>query len=101
MPFPSELIAHLRVLELDASASRQDVERAYKELTQVWHPDRFSHNQELKAKAEIKMRELNIAYQKLKEYFNNPYSSPHSPSEEKVKDTQQKPKPEKPSSHSR
>jgi hypothetical protein len=50
------------VLGLPATASSQAVKDAYRDLVQVWHPDRFAGDARLQAKATERMRELNQAY---------------------------------------
>lgn len=46
--------------------SQAELRQAYRDLVQVWHPDRFSHNPRLRAKAELKLAQLNDAYGTLK-----------------------------------
>jgi DnaJ-class molecular chaperone len=53
------------VLDLDPSAAPADVQQAYRDLVQVWHPDRFAHNPSLQRKADAKMRAINAAYARL------------------------------------
>lgn len=52
----------LQILELDRAATPEQVRQAYKDMVNVWHPDRFSHNPRLKTKAEGKLKEINEAY---------------------------------------
>ena len=40
------------ILELEPTASVKDLKQAYKDIVNVWHPDRFSHSTRLKKKAE-------------------------------------------------
>ncbi len=54
-----------RLLELEMGASRAEIKRAYRELVQVWHPDRFSHDPVLQRKAEEKLKQINLAYEKI------------------------------------
>ena len=54
------------ILELDRRASPDEVKQAYKDVVNVWHPDRFSNNLRLKRKAEEKLKEINSAYEILK-----------------------------------
>jgi curved DNA-binding protein CbpA len=54
------------ILELDRGASIDEARQAYKDIVNVWHPDRFSHNPRLKQKAEKKLKEVNLAYETLK-----------------------------------
>jgi len=51
------------ILELDPNASVDEAKQAYKDIVNVWHPDRFSHNSRLKEKAEKKLKEINVAYE--------------------------------------
>ncbi len=53
----------LEVLELGSDATPDDVNRAYRDLVTVWHPDRFSANPRLRNRAEEKLKELNQAYE--------------------------------------
>ena len=46
--------------------------QAYKELVQIWHPDRYVHNPRLQHKAEAKFKEINLAYQNLMEHLEEP-----------------------------
>ena len=59
----------LKTLEIDRTASIDDVNQAYKDIVSVWHPDRFTHNPRLKRKAEEKIKEVNIAYETLKAFY--------------------------------
>lgn len=51
-----------RLLELDPGASPEEVKRAHRDLTKVWHPDRFEHDAPLRVKAEEKLKAINEAY---------------------------------------
>ena len=51
------------ILELDPSASPREIKEAYKDIVNVWHPDRFSNNPRLRLKAEKKLKEINRAYE--------------------------------------
>jgi tetratricopeptide (TPR) repeat protein len=62
---------YYEVLELDPEAPSEDVFQAYKDLANVWHPDRFSKIPRLRAKAEKKLKEINEAYEKLQSYLSN------------------------------
>ena len=53
------------ILDLEPSASPQEVQQAYRDLVQVWHPDRFAHNPRLQRKADTRMRAINAAYERL------------------------------------
>ena len=51
-----------KILELENGASIDDARKAYKDMVKVWHPDRFAGNPRLRAKANEKLKELNLAY---------------------------------------
>lgn len=54
------------VLELDYDVPLAQVEKAYRELTKVWHPDRFlKEGASLQKKAGDKQRQINAAYRRL------------------------------------
>ena len=56
----------LRELELEAGADFGAVRRAYRELVQVWHPDRFVGNGKLQERAQEKLKRINLAYEGLR-----------------------------------
>jgi|GEM_PF-3972353 len=51
------------ILELPATASRKEILQGYRDLVNVWHPDRFGHNPRLRQRAEEKLKQLNQAYE--------------------------------------
>ena len=57
------------ILELAPDASIDEIKQAYKDLVNIWHPDRFSNNLHLKEKAEKKLKEVNQAYETLKSFL--------------------------------
>jgi DnaJ-class molecular chaperone len=58
------------VLDLDASASLEEARQAHRDIANVWHPDRFSHNPRLRLKAEKKLKEVNVAYETLSSHLS-------------------------------
>lgn len=60
---PSDRLYEL--LGVRPGASRQELKAAYRDLTKVWHPDRFAHDPRLQQKAEEKLKEINKAYEQL------------------------------------
>jgi len=70
------------ILELDRSASTDEIKQSYKDIVTVWHPDRFSSNPRLKQKAEEKLKEVNVAYDTLKSYLSSEQQI--EPKQEKV-----------------
>ncbi len=57
-----------RILGLPPGAPQEDVKRAYRDLAQVWHPDRFAHNPRLQRKAQENLRRINEAFEVLRSY---------------------------------
>jgi TonB family protein len=63
-----------RVLEIEPGASPEEIRQAYLDQTKIWHPDRFSNDIRLQKKAEEKLKQINLAYQRLCE--GAPYDPP-------------------------
>jgi len=59
------------ILELDRDASLNEAKQAYKDLVNIWHPDRVSNNPRLKQKAEEKLKEVNVAYEKVEAFLSS------------------------------
>jgi len=55
-----------RLLDLDAGASDEDVKRSWRDLTKVWHPDRFANDPSVQRKAEAKLKAINEAYEAIR-----------------------------------
>lgn len=55
-----------RVLEVAPGASFEEIREAWRDLVQVWHPDRFRANSRLHRKAEERLKKINLAYETLK-----------------------------------
>jgi TPR repeat protein len=53
------------ILEIDESATPEEIKDAYRLLLQVWHPDRFHHRPALLSKAEQKTGKINAAFETL------------------------------------
>ncbi|MGD1807646.1 DnaJ domain-containing protein [Dapis sp. BLCC M126] len=66
-----EINQYYKILELEPGASLEEVKEAYRDLAFVWHPDRFVHNTRLQAKAQIRLKEINEAYRKLRYFLSN------------------------------
>jgi WD40 repeat protein len=65
---PDEAIKFYKVLELEPGAGADEIKQAYRDLAQIWHPDRFATSPRLLERAQEKMKELNEAYEFLKNY---------------------------------
>ena len=65
-PLPDSAGGEVRwfeVMEIPESSSRQEITAAYKRLIHQYHPDRAAHmGRELRELAEIKSRQINVAY---------------------------------------
>jgi hypothetical protein len=61
-PDPRE---YYRVLELSPGASLDEIKRAYRQLLQRWHPDRYKPGSLMQTTAEDVTKELNEAYHQL------------------------------------
>lgn len=64
-----------KILGLKPGASEETVKNAYRDLVQVWHPDRFTHNPSLQKKAEEQLKEINNAYKTVTAHVANLYSN--------------------------
>lgn len=56
-----------RMLGLAPGATADEVKTAYRDLAQVWHPDRFPDNNRLREKAEQNLQRINEAYALLRD----------------------------------
>lgn len=59
----------LEILDLDHLPTLDEAKQAYKDLVNVWHPDRFNENHRLKERAEKKLKEINLAYETVETYL--------------------------------
>ena len=62
----SNVEQYYRILELEPGATLEEVRQGYRDLAQVWHPDRFSSHPRLQQKAHRKLQEINEAHDKLR-----------------------------------
>ncbi|MEJ2727622.1 MAG: DnaJ domain-containing protein [Deltaproteobacteria bacterium] len=60
---------YFEILELDVSASIEEVEQAYKELAEAWRPENYQNLPRFKRKAELKLKEINDAYERIRSYL--------------------------------
>jgi hypothetical protein len=56
-----------RMLGLAPGATEDEVKTAYRDLAQVWHPDRFPDNNRLREKAQQNLQRINEAYALLRD----------------------------------
>ncbi len=58
---------HYSILDVDPTASPEEIKHSYRTLVKVWHPDRHRHDPVVLAKAQEKLKTINLAYEKIKE----------------------------------
>ena len=68
---PEEINRCIEMLGLKPGASQEEVNQAYRDLVNVWHPDRFADNQRLQKKAEEKLKEINASYEYIKSFYRS------------------------------
>jgi DnaJ-domain-containing protein 1 len=66
---PDKISRCIEILGLKPNASQEEVNQAYRDLANVWHPDRFANNLRLQKKAEEKLKEINAAYEYIKSFY--------------------------------
>lgn len=67
---PSSVAAALATLDLQPGASFEEASQAYKKLAAQNHPDKVAHMaRAFRELAECKMRELNEAYERIRDYY--------------------------------
>jgi len=66
---PEKIDRCIEILRLKPGASQEEVTQAYKDLVNVWHPDRFANNQRLQKRAEQKLKEINAAYDYIRSFY--------------------------------
>jgi len=59
------------ILDINPNSSLEDVKQSYRDMLNVWHPDRYSHNERLQQKANEKTKEILEAYNKIKSYLSS------------------------------
>ena len=60
-----DLARYYEILGIHPGASADELRQAYRDLVKVWHPDRFSHDERLRLKAQDKLKQINGAYEVL------------------------------------
>jgi hypothetical protein len=58
----------LRILGLPPGSSKGEIQTAWRDLAKVWHPDRFAHDERLRAKAGDNLSRINQAHEALADY---------------------------------
>ncbi len=72
----NEIDKLLEKFGLNRNFTSEELKQAYKDLVQIWHPDRISNNPRLQKKTTIEIQKINNAYEILKQYlsYNEPIS---------------------------
>ncbi len=65
----NEIQEALSVLELKSDVKWDDIQKTYKELIKIWHPDRFNHDEKLRLRAIEKTKTINHAVVILKPHY--------------------------------
>ncbi len=65
----TEIRQCFKVLELDPNASLEDVQKAFRILVKIWHPDLYTGSPQLKKIAEENLKKVNAAYAAVKSYL--------------------------------
>ncbi len=69
--FIPETDSSYKILEIDPSASNDEIKKAYRRMALKYHPDKVSHlGEDFRKTAEEKFRKVNEAYQKIKKERN-------------------------------
>lgn len=63
----SDLQRYYEILGVEPGSPPDEIRQAWRELAQVWHPDRFTANERLRQKAQDKLKEVNEAYEALRD----------------------------------
>ena len=77
------------ILKLRSDVSVDELKQSFRDMVNVWHPDRFQHNPRLKEKAEKQLQEINQAYETALAYLT---SNPKSASNKMADTSKQPPK---------
>ena len=71
--FIPETDSSYRILEIDPSATDDEVKKAYRRMAMKYHPDKVSHlGEEFKKTADEKFKKVNEAYERIKKERNMP-----------------------------
>ena len=86
---PNKYDKYFKILELDIQASKEDVKKAFSELSHIWHPDNYMGKpSNIQDRATRKFKKISTAYQILNEYLGEEDSD--SDAEEKKKAEQER-----------
>ena len=83
----SDIGKSYKILELERGASLDDVRKAYKDMVRVWHPDRFTGNARLRARANEKLKAINLAYGEIRKFLERDFLTRPKREEENLKNS--------------
>ncbi len=63
------LLTSFNILDLDPQADAAQAKRAYKAQVRRWHPDQFPEGSATKARAEEQLKQINIAYARIRKHL--------------------------------
>lgn len=69
---------YYEILGIAPGASKDEIKKAYRQMVKVWHPDRFPNDPELQRKGTEKVKQINEAYERLKDAPSHPRGSSRS-----------------------
>ena len=70
-----EILQCYALLGIKHNATPEQVKKAYRNMAKVWHPDRYTNDSALKAKAEVEIKKIDRAYATIKTYPTNKIAS--------------------------
>lgn len=73
---------YCKVLGIDATATPENLKKAYRNLVKQWHPDKFQNDLRLQNNAQERLQEINEAYRALEPIILKSQKSHSSPSKE-------------------
>jgi tetratricopeptide (TPR) repeat protein len=63
------------LLGVSSEDSDEEIKRTYRNLVREWHPDRHQGDPGKQSKAEVRIKEINVAYERIQAIRQNPHSS--------------------------
>ena len=90
--------ACLYILGLETIEDHDQIHRAYRRQVRCWHPDQFTHQPEIHAQAEERLKRINHAYSTLKDHLDNLASAQTTGTDKTRKNRTEKAKPSNPQS---
>ncbi len=71
--FVPETDSSYKILEIERTASNDEVKKAYRKMAMKYHPDKVSHlGEDYRKSADEKFKKVNEAYEKIKKERNMP-----------------------------